>query len=543
MNRPRWIPSRPKAGKQPGPKRVRKLAAESLENRLLLAASPGLAVDGLLPAGDSDGVAAVIGLPPAKDNTLFESVSGSLSNGAGMHFFAGNTRTGNARRGVIAFDVAGNVPAGSTINSVQLTLHMSRTRFNTGQTIGLHEALADWGEGSSDASGDEGGGAAATTGDATWIHTFFNTANWASRGGDFTPAASATRSVGAIGDYTWGSTPQMVADVQGWLDVPADNFGWLLMGNEAAGSTAKRFDTKESTQGPVLTIDFEPPPPPAEVVGRHVFYNNSTWDDPGEGRSDDDAIAPDKVALLPGETATFANYTSYSRGINGVMVDLARASGTPTAEDFRFKVGNDDHPAAWSAAPNPQSVTVRPGEGAGGSDRVTIIWADGAVDKQWLQVTVRAGGRTGLLKDDVSYFGNAIGESDNSPTDAKVNAFDMLAARDNQRSFLDPAPIDFFVDFDRDADVDAADMLIARNNTTHFLNALRLITTPGAKKSAEFSARDAIFEAQPSNLTWLYEFDSSGTSDRPSRPSSTGRAAVDKLFAAHGWEDAASGAP
>ena len=493
MNRPRWIPSRPKAGKQPGPKRVRKLAAESLENRLLLAASPGLAVDGLLPAGDSDGVAAVIGLPPAKDNTLFESVSGSLSNGAGMHFFAGNTRTGNARRGVIAFDVAGNVPAGSTINSVQLTLHMSRTRFNTGQTIGLHEALADWGEGSSDASGDEGGGAAATTGDATWIHTFFNTANWASRGGDFTPAASATRSVGAIGDYTWGSTPQMVADVQGWLDVPADNFGWLLMGNEAAGSTAKRFDTKESTQGPVLTIDFEPPPPPAEVVGRHVFYNNSTWDDPGEGRSDDDAIAPDKVALLPGETATFANYTSYSAGINGVMVDLdGMADGTGlSVDDFLFHVGNNSDPAGWATAAAPSSITVRPGEGVDGSDRITLIWDDNLIEKQWLQVTVLDTANTGLLEPDVFVFGNAIGESGNSTSDARVNAFDMLAARDNQR---DPAPIDFFVDFNRDARVDNADVVIARNNFTHSQNALLLITVPASK---------AMVVPEPSTLALL----------------------------------------
>ena len=52
----------------------------------------------------------------------------------------------------------------------------------------------------------------------------------------------------------------------------------------------------------------------AEVVGRHIFYNNSHFDlhDPGANVSDDMAIATDKQALLPGEAAAFLNYTSYN---------------------------------------------------------------------------------------------------------------------------------------------------------------------------------------------------------------------------------------
>ena len=45
----------------------------------------------------------------------------------------------------------------------------------------------------------------------------------------------------------------MVADVQGWLDNPASNFGWLMLGDETAIVTAKRFDTRESASPPVLT--------------------------------------------------------------------------------------------------------------------------------------------------------------------------------------------------------------------------------------------------------------------------------------------------
>lgn len=76
----------------------------------------------------------------------------------------------------------------------------------------------------------------------------------------------------------------------------------------------------------------------AQVVGRDVFYNNSYFDgrNPAADTSDDNAIATDKQALLPGQTASFTNYTSYSKGINGVMVDIA-GLGSPlnlTAADF-----------------------------------------------------------------------------------------------------------------------------------------------------------------------------------------------------------------
>ena len=52
----------------------------------------------------------------------------------------------------------------------------------------------------------------------------------------------------------------MVADVQAWLDNPASNFGWLMLGDETAIATAKRFDTRESASPPMLTIEFTPAP-------------------------------------------------------------------------------------------------------------------------------------------------------------------------------------------------------------------------------------------------------------------------------------------
>src|SRR5687767_756317 len=78
----------------------------------------------------------------------------------------------------------------------------------------------------------------------------------------------------------------------------------------------------------------------ATVVARHVFYNNSAFDGRTSGAhaADDAAIAAEKRVLLPGEKATFANYTGYSRGINGIMIDIqGLPAGTgPDVFDFGY---------------------------------------------------------------------------------------------------------------------------------------------------------------------------------------------------------------
>ena len=61
-----------------------------------------------------------VALGPVKDNTLYEQPRGILSNGAGQHFFAGKTNSGVIKRGVIAFDITGSMPAGSTVTRVSL---------------------------------------------------------------------------------------------------------------------------------------------------------------------------------------------------------------------------------------------------------------------------------------------------------------------------------------------------------------------------------------------------------------------------------------
>lgn len=200
-------------------------------------------------------------LSPSKDNTLYSDLSGNLSNGAGQYLFAGTNGLTQSQRALLSFALADSIPANATITRVSLTLNMSRTSSTT-KTVALHRVLADWGEGTSIAvggGGGEGNGAAPATGDATWIHTFFATSTWNAPGGDFSTETSATLAVNAAGVYTWESTPQLVADVQTWLDEPTSNFGWILIGDETGDRTSKRFDSRQndnSTLRPSLTVEF-----------------------------------------------------------------------------------------------------------------------------------------------------------------------------------------------------------------------------------------------------------------------------------------------
>jgi hypothetical protein len=62
--------------------------------------------------------------------------------------------------------------------------------------------------------------------------------------------------------------------------------------------------------------------------------------------------------------------------------------------------------------------------------------------------------------------------------DFKVNAIDMLGARDNQTPFPEVAGITNVYDVNRDQRVNVTDMLLIRDNQTHFLDALQRITVP-----------------------------------------------------------------
>lgn len=207
------------------------------------------------------GVLNTVELIAARDNTLFQSSIGATSNGAGEGLFAGKTNNNSLRRALVQFDIASVVPAGATIESVELTLSVTRTATQI-QPFSVHRVTADWGEGSSDASANEGRGANATPGDVTWTHTFSPDQTWQTQGGEFVSTASGQVNAQGNGDYTWPSNSALVADVQAWVENSESNFGWVVLGDEVEAKSAKRFGSREhndASKRPVLVITFTPP--------------------------------------------------------------------------------------------------------------------------------------------------------------------------------------------------------------------------------------------------------------------------------------------
>jgi len=188
--------------------------------------------------------AAIANINPSQDNTVAEDFPDN-SSGACDSVFSGNTDNSVARRALMQFDIASQVPSGSTINSVTLSMSVTRGSNHVDSIFTLHPISASWTEGT-DGCGTRGGGQGVpSTGGVTW-----NTQ----------PGFGATSGSTLINSTSpvWNSTAAMVSDVQGWLDNPGSNNGWMLVGDEGNPTTSRRFDSREGGTKPVLVVDFTP---------------------------------------------------------------------------------------------------------------------------------------------------------------------------------------------------------------------------------------------------------------------------------------------
>ena len=173
--------------------------------------------------------------------------------------FVGSDGAGNPKRGLIEFDVPAFVPPNATITGAFLSPVLGQVAGGGGgggdttpRTIRLFDVTTAWAGGTNVVTtpnppgsfpgpgfGGTGRGFAPNSGDATWNFATFNTIPWNTPGGggDFVATESVdtlvSQSLNTV--YLWGSTAQMVSDVQGWLDGTLPNFGWLWR------TTAKLF--------------------------------------------------------------------------------------------------------------------------------------------------------------------------------------------------------------------------------------------------------------------------------------------------------------
>jgi hypothetical protein len=137
-------------------------------------------------------------VPADRDTTLIEETDGGAANGAGPALFAGKIASGDntLRRALLRFDLTtapGTLPkrpVATAIESVTLVLTViTEPPEAPPREFRLHRLLADWGEGTSSSPG--GTGAAATPGDATWVHSYYPDAFWMHNGAQFDGEPSA----------------------------------------------------------------------------------------------------------------------------------------------------------------------------------------------------------------------------------------------------------------------------------------------------------------------------------------------------------------
>jgi hypothetical protein len=169
---------------------------------------------------------------------------------------------------------------------------------------------------------------------------------------------------------------------------------------------------------------------------------------------------------MPGSgIATYANVSSFSRGINGIMIDISGDGPHASigVNDFIFKMGNNNSPSTWGAAPAPTAISVRPGAGYRGADRIEITWASGSITNKWLEVQVLATANTNLAATDVFFWGNKIGDS-GTGTPATVFQTTSTDSAQVLGNIGGGKPITDLRDYNRDGQVSSTDSAIVLGN-------------------------------------------------------------------------------
>ena len=193
-------------------------------------------------------------------------------------------------RALYRFDLT-SLPTNTLIRSVVLELTVTKQPGDGYATsiFSLHRMLRPWGEGNKVAVAFPGQGLPASDGEATWSHCFYPTNAWAAAGAapdvDFLSGESSYQEVTVAGEsYRLESTPELVDDVQTWVNHPSLNCGWILISDgEGTQFTARHFGSREDPDAhPNLELDFFVPPrfDLAQRVGNQFQMRFTPW--PGQ---------------------------------------------------------------------------------------------------------------------------------------------------------------------------------------------------------------------------------------------------------------------
>ena len=261
-------------------------------------------------------------LIPSADTSLIE-IAPTNNNGGQAWLLSGKIQNDVYRdRALMKFDFSA-LPTNTIILSAVVTLEVTRQPGDglANAPFGLYRMLRPWGEGDKVATTIPGQGLPATAGEATWRHAFFPTNEWTVPGGasgvDFSDIESSFQFIYGTGQspYRFESTPELVADVQSWVNNPQSNDGWMLLDDdETTAFTARRFGSREDPNAPpLLEIEYFVPPSIAAAsrAGDQFHLNFTAW---------------------PGQSYTVEYRDSLSAGVWQTLTNLGLATNaTPVA--------------------------------------------------------------------------------------------------------------------------------------------------------------------------------------------------------------------
>eukprot|EP00043_Microstomoeca_roanoka_P004193 m.48097 g.48097 ORF g.48097 m.48097 type:complete len:284 (-) comp12379_c0_seq1:115-966(-) len=192
------------------------------------------------------------------DTTICASDNGDqLANALGDGIYVGQTGQQLARRGLIHFNLS-EITSGSMISSVRIELYDRNFAQDEEFAISVHRVLQPWQEGTSTFPG--GKCAKAGGNDASWKYSNVATnTTWRTVGGNYTVEKSALTSVGSSESYYIWQDERLVRDVQAWIDDPASNYGWILIGDEETVRSVKSFVSRQNmdtTAHPRIVIEY-----------------------------------------------------------------------------------------------------------------------------------------------------------------------------------------------------------------------------------------------------------------------------------------------
>jgi hypothetical protein len=164
------------------------------------------------------------------------------------------------------------------------------------------------------------------------------------------------------------------------------------------------------------------------------------------------------------------------------MVDVSTRFDFYTDVRFSFKVGTDDSPGDWAAAPAPLAVARRIDGVREDVERHTITWSDYAIRNAWLEVTVEALFLDRVVAGDVFYYGNLPGETGDAAPASRIGRVTGADVNRTRAALLSrTAPLTSAFDQNRDGVVNVLDLAVARGNQAAALNAP---TVPDASPAA-----------------------------------------------------------